>query len=200
MQNKSGNLPGYFTAALCESARIQSLAKGDWLFRCGERVEGIYFVLEGEVKAVRHLANDGEAVMMRARDDEFFAESAIAASHYTCDALAVRPSRLAFLPQTGLEAAFEDAAFARAFFLANAKNTRLQCSRYERMRLRAAKDRVLHLLACEAGPDGTFRWPAPLTELATELALEPETLYRVLAELERTGAISRRQREFTLKT
>ena len=202
MQNKTHNktegLPGYFTDALCESVRVQSFAKGDWLFRCGEKVEGIYFVLEGEVKAVRHLANESEAVMMRARDGEFFAESAIAASHYSCDAIAVKPSRLAFVSQTSLNRALENPDFSKAFFLANAMNARRQCSRYERVRLRAAKDRVLHLLACESGPDGAFHWQAPLTELAVELALEPETLYRVLAELERAGTILRENRRLKL--
>lgn len=194
MQNKRANLPDYFTGALAGAVRIQTLAKGGWLFHCGEKVDGIYFVLEGEVKAVRHLANEREAVMMRARDGEFFAESAIAASHYTCDAVAVMASRLAFLPQADLDAALEDAEFARAFFLASAINARRQCSRYERVRLRGAKDRVLHLLACESGSDGVFNWSAPLTELALELALEPETLYRVLSELERDNIISRENR------
>ena len=194
------SLPQYFTEHLIAAARIQSLKKGGWLFRCGDKVEGIYFVLEGEVKAVRHLANDSEAVMMRASNGEFFAESAIAADHYSCDAIAVKPLRIAFVSQPDLNKALQNAEFAKAFFLANAMNARRQCSRYERVRLRSAKDRVLHIMACEGGPDGIFHWPGPLTELAVELALEPETLYRVLSELEKDKKISRRKTSFQINT
>jgi len=199
VNEKMSHLPQYFTEHLIAAVRIQSFEKGDWLFRCGDKVKGIYFVLEGEVKAVRHLANESEAVMMRAQNGEFFAESAIAASQYSCDAIAVKFSKLAFISQYDLDKALQEQPFAKAFFLANAMNARHQCSRYERLRLRSAKDRVLHIIACEADRDGVFYWPAPLTELAVDLALEPETLYRVLSELEKTGIISRDQRKFKIQ-
>ena len=148
-------------------------------------------IMHNNLKALRHMAKSSEAVMARAMAGEFFAESAIAAPRYSCDGVAVKPSTLLFLPMDALDAAHTDSGFAKAFFLANAANARRQCARYERVRLRSARERVLHLLACESGPDGVFDWPAPLTELAVELALEPETLYRVLAELEASGKIAR---------
>ena len=190
------DIPAYFPATLTRAARRISLEKGEALFRAGQKVSGIYYVISGEVKALRHMAKSSEAVMVRAMAGEFFAESAIAAPRYSCDGVAVKPSELLFLPMEALDTALTDAGFAKAFFLANAANARRQCSRYERVRLRSARDRVLHLLACESGPDGVFNWPAPLTELAVELALEPETLYRVLAELEASGEITREKRQF----
>ncbi len=192
----SPDRPAYFPAALAQATRRISLEKGEALFREGQRVAGIYYVISGEVKALRHMAKSSEAVMARAMAGEFFAESAIAAPRYSCDGVAVKPSVLLFLPMDALDAALTDAGFAKAFFLANAANVRRQCSRYERVRLRSARERVLHLLACESGPDGVFDWPAPLTELAVELALEPETLYRVLSELEAEGEITREKRRF----
>jgi len=192
----STGIPGYFTPTLARAARRISLKKGEALFREGQAVAGIFYVILGEAKALRHMAESREAVMARARGGEFFAESAIAAPRYSCDGVAVKPSELLFLPMESLDAALTDAGFAKAFFLANAANARRQCSRYERVRLRSARERVLHLLACESGPDGVFDWPAPLTELAVELALEPETLYRVLSELEAEGEITREKRRF----
>jgi len=192
------DIPPYFTPALACAARRISLTKGEALFREGQQVTGIYYVISGEVKALRHTSANNEAVMARAKAGELFAESAIAAPQYTCDAVAVKPSGLLFLPMEDLELALTDAEFSKAFFLANAANARRQCSRYERVRLRSARERVLHLLACEAGPDGVFHWPAPLTELAVELALEPETLYRVLRELETANEITRDKRSFRL--
>ncbi|WP_428541440.1 Crp/Fnr family transcriptional regulator [Profundibacter sp.] len=172
------------------------MTKGEALFREGQRVTGIYYVISGEVKALRHTSASDEAVMVRAKAGELFAESAIAAPRYTCDAMAVKPSELLFLANEDLDQALSDSEFTKALFLANAANARRQCSRYERVRLRSARDRVLHLLACESGPDGIFHWPAPLTELAVELALEPETLYRVLRELETANEIIRDKRSF----
>ena len=189
-------LPPYFPDALTNAARRVPLEKGEVLFRVGQKVSGIYYVIRGEVKALRHMTESAEAVMARAMGGEFFAESAIAAPLYSCEGVAVKPSQLLFIPTSSLEKALADTDFAKAFFLANAANARRQCSRYERVRLRSARERVLHLLTCESGPDGVFDWSAPLTELALELALEPETLYRVLSELEAEGEIAREKRRF----
>ena len=200
MRNDPPSLPEYFTDDLSRAVRFQDLEKGEYLFRTGQKVVGIHYVISGAMKAVRHVAEQSEAVMIRAGAGEFFAESAIAADRYTCDAVCVKAARLAFIPTRDFEKALGDPAFAKAFFLANAINARRQCSRYERLRLRSARDRVLHLLVCESGPDGVFRWHAPLTELAAELALEPETLYRVLSGLERGGVIARDRRDLRLIT
>ena len=198
MPNKPETLPAYFTPELILAARYQSLEKGEYLFRTGQKVNGIYYVISGQIKALRPMANESEAVMMRAGAGEFFAESAIVTDLYSCDGVCVKAARLAFFPTGDIDIALHDPAFARAFFLANAANARRQCSRYERVRLRSAKERILHLLACETGPDNILDWPAPLSELASELALEPETLYRILRELEVTGKIHRDKRKIYL--
>lgn len=111
---------------------------------------------------------------------------------YVCDAFASVASKVLLLPAEAVLAALHiDGAFARAFALAMAANARRQCSRYERLRLRRARDRVLHLIVCEGGTDACFMLRMPLAELADELALEPETLYRVLRELSEAGVIER---------
>ena len=199
MQSKSTCLPEYFTPELVAAVRHLSLCRDEHLFRTGQTVKGIYFVLEGELKAVRHLLKENEAIMMRAGAGEYFAESAIAGKKYSCDGVCVKTARLAFIPTAALMHAMGEPDFARALLQANAMNTRRQCSRYERVRLRKAKDRVLHLLACETPADGVFVWPASLSTLASELALEPETLYRALSELEKGGLISRNGKEFKIK-
>ena len=190
-KQQTSDLPSWFTGELIAAAKIEDHDKDSYLFHVGEPVTGIYYILSGEVKACRPMHDEREAVMMRARAGEFFAESAIAAPTYSCDGLAVVASCTAFLPTLTITTALNEPTFAKAFFLANAANGRRQCSRYERLRLRSARDRILHLLTCEAGPDGVFFWQPPLVELAAELALEPETLYRVLSELERDGLIIR---------
>ena len=55
---------------------------------------------------------------------------------------------------------------------------------------------MLHYLNCElTGPGGaTLSLDIPLAEWADDLGLEPETLYRTLAELEKKGRIEREPR------
>lgn len=185
-------LPEYLPAALKEVARPRQLAKGERLFKQGDPVSAVFFVQRGRVQAVRTLENDAHAVMLTAAAGELFAESALAVPAYVCDAFAIVASDLLVLPaDAALRALDTDGGFARAFALAMAANARRQCSRYERLRLRRARDRVLHLIVCEGGLDACFRLDKPLVELADELALEPETLYRVLRELADAGTIER---------
>ncbi len=192
MTDPPHELPEYLPAALKEAARPRQLVKGERLFKQGDPVNAIFFVQRGRMQAVRTLENDAHAVMLTAAAGELFAESALAFPNYVCDAFATVASDLIVLPaDAALTALDTDGPFARAFALAMAANARRQCSRYERLRLRRARDRVLHLIVCEGGLDACFRIDKPLVELADELALEPETLYRVLRELAEAGTIER---------
>lgn len=184
--------PSTLPAELLAQARIQELAKGAHLFRQGDAVRHVVLVLEGELKALRLLPDGSECVMLRARAGELFAESSLAYSQYRCDGIAVTPARVALVPVESFRAALggED-SLAYKFCLALARQGRKQCSRQERLRLKRARDRVLHFLICEGGEEGVVHWPAHLSELAAELGLERETLYRALADLETAGRLRR---------
>jgi CRP/FNR family transcriptional regulator len=185
-------LPAFLTAALPNPVRQRVLRKAERLFAQGDAVDAIFFVCRGRVKAVRALHNGMQSVMLQATAGEFFAESALAVDAYVCDAVATEDSILWSLPAKDVLAALNAGGdFAKTFALAMAANARRQCSRYERVRLKRARDRVLHLLICEGGPEASFTLTMPLVELAEELALEPETLYRVLRELTDEGLLER---------
>jgi len=192
-------LPAPIPADLLAQAPIRDLARGEPLFRQGDPVDWVAFVLAGELKAVRHLPDGSECVMLRARAGELFAESSLADSQYRCDGIAVDAARVALVPVAALRAALGgEKSLAYGFCMAVARQARKQCSRQERLRLKRARDRVLHFLACEGGEDGVVRWPAHLSELAAELGLERETLYRALAALEGDGLLSRGEAELRL--
>lgn len=194
-------LPEFFPPALIANIRVVALKKGQPLFRRGDPVEFLAFVLTGELKAVRAHADGTEYVMVRGEPGEFFAESALAAPSFVCDGVAVCASQVALLPAETLRRGLrEDGDFALLFSLALARQARKQCSRYERVRLKRARDRVLHYLACEGGKTGCVHLAGSLADLAGELALEPETLYRTVAELEHEGRIERVQRRLKLLT
>jgi CRP-like cAMP-binding protein len=192
-------LPEFLPQGLIDATRILSLNQGEHLFRKGDAARSVFFVLQGEVVAVRYLMDGAEAVMLRAAAGEFFAESTLVISQYSCDAICSRSSLLVEIPATALRHAFEtQPGFALPFVAALAANSRRQCSRLERSRLKRARDRVLHYLVCESTPGATLSLAMPLSAWAVELGLEPETLYRTLRELEQEGLISRNHRAISL--
>lgn len=200
MQKISGaTLPEFFPQSLIDATRKFSLNRGEHLFRKGEPARSVFFVLQGEVIAVRYLMDGAEAVMLRAGAGEFFAESTLMISQYSSDAICSRSSLLVEIPATALRHVFEtQPAFALHFVAALASNSRRQCSRLERSRLKRARDRILHYLVCESLPGPTLSLTMPLSSWAVELGLEPETLYRTLRELEQEGLISRNHRAISL--
>ncbi len=184
--------PDFLPASLRNEALVISLSRGERLFNEGDPVENLFFIESGEMKAIRLQLDGAQAVMLRAHAGDFFAESSMAAPRYTCHAEAVCPSRLlAFPVEAFRDALTRDGRFAFAFSLTMASHARRQCSRQERLRLKRARERILHLLTCEGDGNGVLTWHAPLVEMAHELGLEPETLYRTLRELEQEGIIER---------
>ncbi len=191
--------PDFLPASLRNEARIILLSKGERLFNQDDPVEELFFIESGELKAIRLQLNGTQAIMVRAHAGDFFAESAMAVPRYTCHAEAVCPSRLlAFPVEAFRDALAQDGRFALAFSLAMASHARRQCSRQERLRLKRARERILHLLTCEGDANGVLEWHSPLVEMAEELGLEPETLYRTLRELEQEGTIERNRSRIRL--
>ncbi len=192
-------LPVPIPAELLAQSRPIDLAKGEALFRQGDPVHQVIIVLEGEMKAVRHLPDGSECVMLRARGGELFAESSLADNQYRCDGIAVGATKVAAIPVEAMRAALGgEGSLAYAMCLAVARQARKQCSRQERLRLKRARDRVLHFLACEGGLYGVVTWEGHLSDLASELGLERETLYRSLAALESEGLLRRNENVLSL--
>jgi CRP-like cAMP-binding protein len=70
----------------------------------------------------------------------------------------------------------------------------------ELMKVRSAKERVRLYLDLNAGPDGHSVTPrGQLQDIASELGLTREALYRTLASLERAGVIERTGERIMLK-
>jgi len=188
--NPPAELPDYLPDDVRNAARPVTIKRRQALFRFNDPVDTIFFVRAGEMEAVRHSA-DGEAlVMVRASAGDFFGEPALAVDRYACAAYAKVDSELYALPKPlVLQALASDQTFATTFLMAQIRNARRQCSRYERVRLRRAEDRILHYLICEAGPDGTVALAGSLADWAGELGLQPESLYRALGRLRDEGRI-----------
>ena len=65
-------------------------------------------------------------------------------------------------------------------------------TRLERRNIHSARDRVRHFLSLNVGADGhTVDLPGTLKELAADLGLTHEALYRTLARMQADGEIER---------
>jgi CRP-like cAMP-binding protein len=73
-------------------------------------------------------------------------------------------------------------------------------TRLEQRNIHAARDRIRHYLALHVGPDGrTVALSGTLKDLAGELGLAHEALYRTLAEMAGDGEIERLEGRIRLK-
>ena len=96
-------------------------------------------------------------------------------------------------PKKAMLAAFEaDPRTMRAFAAALARQVMHLRSRIEQRNIRSARERVRHYLALNTGADGrTVALRGTLKDVAAELGLAHEALYRTLAALARAGEIRR---------
>jgi CRP-like cAMP-binding protein len=94
-------------------------------------------------------------------------------------------------PKAALVAAFaKDRKAAQAFTATLARQVMNLRTRIEQRNIRSARDRVRHYLAVNADA-GIVTLRGTLKDLAAELGLTHEALYRTLAALERGGEIKR---------
>jgi len=191
-------MPANWLVQACGKDVVESTIEADGLlFRLGDTPRDLYLVIEGEARARRYGTDGAEIVMQRSRAGELFAEAGLVAPRYSCEGYCPNASRVLRIPIATIKqqiASNGDFALRFAQFLALAM--RRQCARYERLRLKRAGERVLHYLNCElTGPAGAdLELDIPLAEWADDLGLEPETLYRTLADLEKKGLIAREPR------
>lgn len=182
----------WFTILAAVRPGRRKLAAGEALFRAGDPAQAIYQVEQGCVRLVRFAADGTPATLHVARSG-LFAEAALFAERYHCDALAEEPSTLAVYPKHALLLHLKaHPELMLAFTAYLARQLQQLRGRLELVRLKTARERVLAFLAqAGAGPDGVVAVDRPLTLVASEIGLTHEALYRSLATLQREGVIER---------
>ena len=171
----------------------RSLARNEVLFRQGDKVTAIYFVEAGRLRLERRTFDGRLLVLATTPAGEFFVEAALFSETFHCDAVATEPSEVRVYPKAAvLNALRADPANALSFLAQMARQVMGLRQRLELMRVRSAKERVMLYLELKAGPEGrSVDLRSPLQDVASELGLTREALYRTLASLERAGAIER---------
>ncbi len=171
----------------------RSLARNEALFRQGDKVAAIYFIEEGRLRLERRTFDGRTLILGTTPVNQFFVEAALFADIFHCDAVATEPSRVRIYPKaTVLDVLRTEPASTLSFLSDVAHEVIKLRQQLELMKVRSAKERVLLYLDLNTGPDGhTVTLKGQLQDIAGELGLTREALYRTLAGLEQAGAIKR---------
>jgi CRP-like cAMP-binding protein len=191
----------WLPAAIRECSRVRDLAAGETLFRQGDKAFAIFEIERGRLRMIRNTVASHPVVLHTARAGELFAEAALFASTYHCDAVAAAASRVRIYPKRELLAAFRtEQALSERFMALLAHQIMALRAQLEQRNIRSARERVLHHLALAAGPDGrTMPLEGTLMDLAAEIGITHEVLYRTLSGLEKEGAIRRTRAGIALR-
>lgn len=179
----------------------RSVPKDEAVFRIGAQARHVYFLLSGRV-ALHRFGPDGEEVAIHVADvGEFFAEASLHADRYHCTATALADSEVAAIPSEALRDRVQtDPQFAMQWMATLSAQLRRARARVERLSIRSASERVRHLLVTEGhGKAPTYTLRGTVRELAGQLGLTHEALYRTLAAMERSGTIERTDQQISLR-
>jgi len=188
-----GTAKGWFSPAVRAAAIERRLAPGQVLFRSGSKTVGLYQVLSGTVRLLRTDRSGREAMLQAASAGDILAEASLFSPTYHCDAAAATAAVVRLYPKAVLMAELQrDPKHAQAFAAMLAHEIMALRTRLERRNIHSARDRVRHFLSLNVGPDGhTVDLPGTLKELAADLGLTHESLYRTLARMQADGEIKR---------
>jgi len=185
--------PNPLPASLEAGSVIRVLAPGELLFRQGDPAVAIYKVESGRLRLIRRTVDDHLVILHTARRGEFFAEASLFADAYHCDGVAAVPSSVRVYPkQNAMDAMRKDPALAEAFTARLARQLQELRARMELRNIRSARDRVLQYLRLRAGVQGrSIPVEGQLQDIAAEIGMTREALYRTLAALETEGRLTR---------
>lgn len=183
----------WLPAPIRQRSILRKLESGETLFRQGDKASAIFEVEEGRLRLIRHTIDSHPVTLHTARPGDLLAEAALFAGRYHCDAMAAVASSVRAYPKRQLLAAFRsDPDLGERFMAVLAHQIHALRGRLEERNIRSARGRVLHHLALAADNDGrTVHLEGTLIDLAAEIGLSHEVLYRTLAALERDGVIER---------
>lgn len=184
-----------------DAGLARPLKAGEHLFHLGDPTAGIYEIVRGQVRLVRVGMNGQTITLHAASAGDFIAEASLFSPTYHCDAVAATDAVVRLYPKAGMLAEFErNPKSARAFMAKLAHQVMTLRARLEQRNIRSARDRVRHYLTMNVGADGrTVALRGTVKELASELGLTHEALYRALSDMAADGEIERRKDLIRLK-
>jgi len=181
-----------------QRAQRYSLTSGQILVQQGERAEYLFFTLAGRVRLVSFIKQQ-MITLYFVEAENWFGEAALHCDTYGCTAIAETPAEVIAIPKTEFAQALEQSAELSQRYLASfTRQFRSVKTLLELRSISSARYRLLHYLMQRRLPDtNTVLLDKPLKAVASELAITPEGLSRLLSRLEADGMMSRKKRSIT---
>ncbi|MBL0123782.1 MAG: Crp/Fnr family transcriptional regulator [Betaproteobacteria bacterium] len=175
-------------AALRRVARTRHFARGEILYRRGDRAADILCVLAGELRLTRASRTGTEVILQRVRDG-FIAEASLESKAYHCDIVAADEGELLAFPIAAFRHALQhDATFHAAWSAQLAREVRRLRAQCERLSLNSAAERICHFIEAD-GDNGEVTIGQSRKSWAAELGISHEALYRALRRMQDEGAL-----------
>lgn len=169
------------------------LSPGEHLFRRGDKTFGMFFVVAGRLRMQRVTPDGGLVTMHTARPGETFAEASLFIECYQCDVIAEAEAEVGCYPRDVFVARLCETPEVLWEFAARlARDLHGMRQRYELKQIRSAPERVLQFIRLRSDANGVYFGQGTLKDMAAELGLTHEALYRALSQLEKRGFIDRR--------
>lgn len=163
---------------------------GAALFLTGEQPRWMFFVSAGEVVLERYSVEGQQACLQRCQSG-FVGEASLTSVRYHCDGRTTLGTQLTKVPIPALRQALKnDAAFADRWIAMLSREVRQLRLQNARLSLPKVQDRLLHLIETE-GTDGRYVLTCSVKDLAKQLAVTHEALYRAITRLVELGCIER---------
>lgn len=183
-------LKHFLPTSLHGQCEVEDVAANTALFLTGEQPQWMFFVLTGEVVLERHGMEGQQACLQRSQSG-FVGEASLTSSCYHCDGRTSVDTQVAKVPIQALRQALKkDAAFSERWIAMLSREVRQLRLQNERLSLPKVQDRLLHLIETE-GTDGQYALTCSIKDMAKQLAVTHESLYRAIARLVEVGRIER---------
>lgn len=194
-------MPDIFETLATRAPIRRKLAAGETLFRAGERVKALHVIVTGRLQLVRISATGRTVILHRAGDGEAFAEPSLFSERYHCDAVAEVPTEvIAYAKADIIDELAKDAGRMMSLLRHFTGQVQTLRARAEILSLRAAPERLLVYFRLHMPAVGdVVHVKGTWKQIAGEIGLTHEALYRALARLERDGIIERSDRKVTIR-
>ncbi|MEO0988533.1 MAG: Crp/Fnr family transcriptional regulator [Cyanobacteria bacterium J06639_14] len=174
------------------------LTKGEILLQQGDVARSIYLVISGQMRLVSFV-NQQMVTHYFVNAGEMLGESALYVPNYACTAIAETHSEIIVIPVDDFADALKTNPDLAERYLAHLTQRFYAVKSLLELRsIHSSRDRLMRYLIPRLAPGQyTITLDKPLQAVASELALTPEALSRLLSRLEAEGAIARQRRVIT---
>jgi CRP-like cAMP-binding protein len=198
-------LPGWRSSIASQHKNL-TYKRGEMLFKEGEKLEGIFYIYEGQAKIHKKWGEDKELIMRFASDGEIVGHRGLGLDeYYPVSATALTPVTACFFPlDFFLDSIEVNHAFAVDllwFFAAELKRTEHRMHQIMVLPVKNRLANTLQKLQEKFGVDqnGSINLQVSKTDIASFCGVTYETIFRTLQEMELEGLIELEDKHIRLK-